>query len=103
MSTPARLHSPTRFRRRWIARHLAALALAVGVLVVTGPSLIGSPSSALAWFVVGGWLASLFTVGLFGIAAIAVPFLVGRIAAVVRTDDLAGYERNHQPWWESAR
>ena len=93
-----------RYRRSWIVRHVAVVVVATALITVTAPGLFGADPDLVVWSAVGalllgGWLGYLVTIGLTGVAVLAVPFAAARIIAVLRSDDLAAFERTHEPWW----
>jgi len=93
-----------RYRRRWVAQHVAVLAAGVAVLAVCAPTLFGSdddlaPPSRAIVFLTGGWLGYLALMASLSGAVLAIGFAVGRIVGVLRTDDLGAYEQTHAPWW----
>jgi hypothetical protein len=96
-----------RYRRRWILRQVAVLVVASAVLAMSVPALVGSeaelaPLSVVTFFLVGGWIGFMGIVGLAGVAVLAMLLAVFRLAAVLRSDDVAAFERTHAPWWSDA-
>lgn len=93
-----------RYRVRWIVQHVVIIAGSVALIASVVPVLFDSNEGrgggfAVAVFLTGGWLGFLALLGLAGIGLFAIPVALWRIVAVASTDDLAGYERSHDPWW----
>lgn len=84
-------------------QHVAVIVVASAVVAVCAPTLFGDdeidPWSALGVLATGGWFGTIALVGLTGFAVLAIPFSIARIVAVIRSDDLAAFERVHRPWW----
>ena len=81
------------FRRRWLVRN----GLMVGALLVLDLFVLGDliPGSG-AWFLVTPLaLPFLVALGLAGTSLLLIPLGLARIVAILRTDDLAAFERRH--------
>lgn len=93
-----------RYRVRWVVQNGALLLVSTWVLVTWAPTLVDPDPGGGGWmdvigWVLGGWLAWAVVVVMTVLALLVFPIALGRIIAVVRTGDLAAYERDHAPWW----
>ncbi len=79
-----------RFRRWWIIRYSAVLAAAAWVVAAVGPEVIPGPTGAEAALGFPGYLV---LTGVVAAGLFMAPFAAVRLVAILRTRDLASFER----------